>query len=214
MWLSNKLYGQKVSLKISAKMDDSSKKNKSERETALTKLDKDQTALLVIDVQDKLIQAIDKKEIILSSIKKLIAASNILQFNKFFTEQNPMRLGSTINLLVENESIHPYSKMDFSCTACDELMRTLENKNIKNLVLCGIESHICVQQTAIDLIRRGYIVFIVIDAIGSRKAIDNDAAIRRLEMSGAIATTSESIIFEWCRTAERKEFKAISSLIK
>ena len=184
------------------------------KEPILVNMEQNLTALLIIDVQERLIKAIDKNDLIVRNIRKLILASNILKFDKFFTEQNPEKLGTTINTLLENEDIHVYTKMSFSCIACNDLIKSLEDKKIKNLVLCGIESHICVQQTAIDLMNKGFNIFIAIDAIGSRKSIDNYTAIRRLETSGAIATTCESIIFEWCITADRKEFKAISKLIR
>ena len=184
------------------------------RECMLVKMEQNLTALLIIDVQERLIKAIDKNGLIVRNIRKLILASNILKFDKFFTEQNPEKLGTTINKLVGDEDIHVYTKMSFSCIVCNDLIKSLEDKKIKNLVLCGIESHICVQQTAIDLMNKGFNIFIAIDAIGSRKSIENHTAIRRLEASGAIATTCESIIFEWCMTADRAEFKAISKLIR
>ena len=85
---------------------------------------------------------------------------------------------------------------------------------ICNILICGFETHICVQQTALDLLNSDFNVFIPIDAVGSRVLIDHKTALKRLESAGAIISTTESVIFEWCKTADRQEFKLISQLIK
>ncbi len=172
------------------------------------------TALLVIDVQKKLIKPITQQEKILANIIKLIEACKILNIKKFFTEQNPDKLGETIDYLLDKDKDIRYSKLSFSCAKCEMLMRVLEGQTFANIVLCGIETHICVQQTALDLIKKGFRVYIAIDAVNSQDSIDHEVSIRRLECAGAIISTSESIIFEWCKSADRVEFKQISRLIK
>ena len=195
-------------------MNNKNIENNSPKESTLAQIENKTTALLIIDVQERLITSIKHKEIILYNIKKLIEAVNILKVEKFFSEQNPEKLGPTSNLIGCGQEIHAHTKMSFSCISCTELITTLKERNIENLILCGVESHICVQQTAIDLRKTGFNIFITIDAIGSRKEIDHLTAIRRMEHAGIVATTTESAIFELCRTAERKEFKLISNLIK
>ncbi|WP_320667988.1 hydrolase [Prochlorococcus sp. MIT 1307] len=172
------------------------------------------TAIIVIDVQEKLAKAIENKDDILFNIRKLIDAGIILNIPQFFTEQNPHKLGETVKLLGDYKNKNTFSKMSFSCFKCSALINKIENLSLKNILLCGVETHICVQQTALDFIANGFNVFIAADSVGSRNNIDHITALRRLEKAGAIISTTESIIFEWCRNAERSEFKGISELIK
>lgn len=176
---------------------------------------KDQdTVLLVIDVQEKLISSIQKKKEVIWNIKRLIKASQILSLNTIFSEQNPLKLGRTIeDLKITNES-KLHAKMSFSCCKCNEIMHTLKKYRKRNILICGVETHICVQQTCIDLLSMGYQPHIVIDAVSSRKSIDHETAIRKLDSCGIFLTTTEAAIFEICGTANRDEFKEISMLIK
>tara|TARA_Y100001968_G_scaffold324209_1_gene363104 strand:+ start:407 stop:979 length:573 start_codon:yes stop_codon:yes gene_type:complete len=172
------------------------------------------TILLIIDVQEKLIPVINNKERLIFNIQKLIKASNILGLDIIYSEQNPERLGTTLTSIKEKENNNVFSKMAFSCCNCKNLMNFIKSEGKKNVLICGVETHVCVQQTCIDLIREGYIPHIVIDAISSRKLVDHEISIRKLELSGTILTTTETAIFELCQTAERIEFKPISKLIK
>ena len=83
----------------------------------------------------------------------------------------------------------------------------------RHVVLCGLETHVCVAQTAIDLLAGGYAVFAVVDAIASRHRLDHDVALRRLEGAGVMPTTTEAVLFEWCRTAEHPQFKSVRGLL-
>ena len=172
------------------------------------------TAILIIDVQNKLIEVVKGKDMILFNIKRLIEASDILNIVKFITEQNPDKLGNTHDLIRDSKQPIAYSKMSFSCVGCDPLMSSLRKNKIRNILLCGIETHVCVQQTALDLIGNGFNIFVASDAVGSRHTIDHKTALRRLESSGAIISTVESVIFEWCKSADRSEFKKISEIIR
>ncbi len=187
---------------------------KKERKSLAIRLDEGSSALLIIDVQDKLIKGINNKEIILYNIKKLIDTSNILKIHNFFTEQYPLKLGTTVQSITKDNQKKIFSKLSFSCLGCNELLNTIQKSKVKNLILCGIETHVCVLQTSLDLIDKGFNVFISLDATGTRKSIDHEVAIRRLELNGAIVSTTESIIFELCKTADREEFKSISEIIK
>ena len=172
------------------------------------------TLLMIIDVQEKLVQSIKNKQDILFNIKQLIDAANLLSVSKFFSEQNPSKLGPTVSLLSKSAKDIMASKMSFSCIKCGELQRILLDRNIRNLLLCGIETHVCVQQTALDFLNQGFNVHIAIDGVGSRNDLDHQTALKRIESAGGIITTTESIIFEWCRNADRKEFRRISEIIK
>tara|TARA_Y100001968_G_scaffold322337_1_gene358247 strand:+ start:612 stop:1214 length:603 start_codon:yes stop_codon:yes gene_type:complete len=170
--------------------------------------------LLVVDMQERLIKAITKQEKLIFNIKKLVEAAYVLGINIVQTEQNPKKLGKTIKELEIRDCSKSFEKMSFSCCGSIDFVKFMENQKIKNVLICGIESHVCVEQTSIELLQLGYNVFIAADATGSRNLIDHDIAIRRIENSGAIITSTEGAIFEWCKTAEREEFKPISSIIK
>ncbi len=172
------------------------------------------TALLIVDCQEKLMPGIDNNQNIIFEIKKLIDACKTLNIKTYHTEQNPEKLGSTIEEIRVNLDNDSYSKMAFSANECNDLKEDFNNNNIESIILCGIETHICILQTALDFISEGYNIIIPRDAIGSRKDIDNETGFLRLCNSGAIPATTESTIFELCKTAKRKEFKEITKIIK
>ena len=174
----------------------------------------DNTVLLIIDVQDKLLKNVFNKDIIIRNIKKLIEASNILGIKVLSTEQNPLKLGNTTQDIRISLQTKPSEKFSFSCSECKSIKEIIRSESIKNVMLCGVESHICIQQSALELTRYDLNVFVSIDAIGSRKSLDHDIAIKRLISNGINVTSTESAIFEWCNTSDRREFKEISNLIK
>jgi len=182
-------------------------------EKSSDKLSPKVNALLVIDVQEKIIRAIFKKDLITKNIKKLIDAYQILEENIFISEQNPLRLGETIPELLPKARFKKIEKMEFSLGNIQDFLNELKNKKISNLIVCGIETHICIQQTALDCLQKGFEVILISDAMGSRNRVDHEIALQRMTQSGAILTTTESIIFELCKTADREEFKEIRNII-
>ena len=170
-------------------------------------------ALLIIDVQEKIISAIFDKDSITKNIKKLIDAYQILEENIFVSEQNPFKLGVTIPELLPKNGFKKIEKMEFSLANIREFLKELKNKKITNLIVCGIETHICIQQTVLDCLQKGFEVILVTDAMSSRNRVDHEIALQRMIQKGAILTTTESIIFELCKTADRKEFKEIRDII-
>ena len=170
-------------------------------------------ALLIIDVQEKIIRAIFNKDLIIKNIKKLTNAYQILEENIFISEQNPLKLGKTIPEILPKTRFKKIEKMVFSLANIQDFLNELKNKKITNLIVCGIETHICIQQTALDCLQKGFEVILISDAMGSRNRVDHEIALQRMNQSGAILTTTESIIFELCKTADRKEFKEIRNII-
>ena len=170
-------------------------------------------ALLIIDVQEKIIRAIFNEDSITKNIKKLIDAYQILEENIFVSEQNPLKLGATITELLPKVGFKKIEKMEFSLANIQEFLKELKNKKITNLIVCGIETHICIQQTVLDCLKKGFEVILISDAMGSRNRVDHEIALQRMTQSGATLTTTESIIFELCKTADRKEFKEIRNII-
>ena len=170
-------------------------------------------ALLIIDIQEKIIRPIFNKDSIIKNIKKLINAYQILEENIFISEQNPLKLGVTIPELLPKAGFKKIEKLEFSLANIQEFLIELKNKKITNLIVCGIETHICIQQTALDCLQKGFGVILVSDAMSSRNKVDHEIALQRMTQMGAIITTTESIIFELCKTADRKEFKEIRNII-
>jgi len=102
----------------------------------------------------------------------------------------------------------------FSCRECDSTFKELSSQGVHNLLICGIESHICVAQSSLDLLSQGFNVFVCVDAVGARHAIDHETALRRLENSGVVLTTTEAVLFEWCEKSGSDQFKQISKIVQ
>ena len=174
----------------------------------------EETLLLILDMQEKLISNIKGNQLLIFNIKKLIESCDLLNVRIAFTEQNPLKLGKTLETILESREYPVFEKMDFSCSKNNSFIDYINEYNFKNIIICGIESHICILQTSIELIEKGLNILIPKDAIGSRNEIDNDTAFLRLIMSGAIASTTESLICELCKTSSRKEFRDVSKILK
>jgi len=170
--------------------------------------------LLIIDVQERIINPIENKELIVSNIETLLEAYQLLGDKIYISEQNPSKLGTTLNNLIPKTNFEIFEKMNFSVAKDEKLIQALKNDKIKNLIICGFETHICIQQSVLDLLNQNLNIYIVTDAMSSRKYTDHNISIKRMISKGAILTTTESIIFEMCETASRQEFKAISNIIK
>jgi len=184
-----------------------------DQEISSYKLSSKVNALIIIDIQEKIIRPIFNKDLIIKNIKKLIDAYQILEENIFISEQNPLKLGETIPELLPKARFKKIEKIVFSLANIQDFLNELNYKKINNLIVCGIETHICIQQTALDCLQKGFEVILISDSMGSRNRVDHEIALQRMTQSGAILTTTESIIFELCKTADRKEFKEIRNII-
>ena len=128
------------------------------------------------------------------------------------SEQYPQGLGPTVGALAQQLGPVP-AKLTFSCGGCPELTRWLDElatRRVHKLLLCGIEAHVCVQQSAMDLMTEGFDVYVAVDAVGSRHDIDYRFALQRMDSAGATLTTTEAALMEWCERAGTPEFKQIS----
>jgi nicotinamidase-related amidase len=173
----------------------------------------DDTVLLVIDVQEKLMRLLPRRRRIIWNIRRLIDAARVLDVSVLATEQYPQGLGGTEPELASRLGPSP-AKLGFSCASCPEVMGSIESSGVLKVLAVGIEAHVCVQQTVLDLLSASYRVYVAVDAVGSRSAIDCDTALRRMDSSGATLTTAESAMFEWCQAAGTPRFKAISALVR
>lgn len=171
------------------------------------------TALLVVDVQTKLIGLIPDHLRIVWNIGRLIDGAHILDLPVAATEQYPQGLGPTTAELADGlEDIH--SKMTFSCASCVEIFEKLSRRGVHKILVAGIEAHVCVQQTVLDLLAGGFRVYIPVDGVGARHEIDRDTALRRMDSAGATLTSTEAALFEWCVVSGTPEFKQISALVR
>ncbi len=171
------------------------------------------TGLLVVDVQAKLVPAILEHRRLVWNVRRLLDAAKLLALTVAATEQYPRGLGRMVAPLGEYFSVVP-EKSRFSCGECGEIFAPWDAAGVHRVLLCGIETHVCVQQTALDLLAAGFRVYLAVDATGARYRLDHDVALRRMESSGVVLTTTEAAMFEWCGRADRGEFKAISALAK
>jgi len=174
----------------------------------------DDTGLLVVDVQTRLIAVQHEGERVVWNVRRLLDGAKILGMSSAATEQYPEKLGGTVPELAERLTSSPQSKLAFSCGGCDEIFSTWRAADIHRVLVCGIETHVCVQQTVLDLLAAGFQVMIAVDAVSSRFLIDHKTALRRMETSGALLTTTEAALFEWCGKAGTAEFRGISALAK
>ncbi len=179
------------------------------------RLIKEDAILLAVDFQEKLMPAIKNNEEIAKTIAKLAKGCQVLDVPILVTQQYTKGLGDTIPELKEEINEFNYiEKSTFSCCGGSDFMDVLKATGKKTVILTGVESHICVQQTCLDLLENGYKVFLVYDAIGSRKNQDLKYAGRRMCDAGAIGTTYESVLFELTGGATNPAFREISKIVK
>ncbi len=173
------------------------------------------SALVVVDVQEKFVPHIFEYELVLKNCGILIKGAELLGMPVTLTEQNPQKLGSTVE---ELKSLLPNTKViekiEFSCFGAEEFRNHIKDSGKKTIILCGIESHICVLQTAIDLKSAGYTPVVVWDAISSRFQLNKKLALKRLIQEGVLVTSTESVLFELMETFANPASKDISKLIK
>jgi nicotinamidase-related amidase len=185
------------------------------QEIQIMRIAKESCIAVVIDIQEKLFPHMDGHEDLLKRCLTLLKGFNVLDIPILLTEQYPKGLGSTLPQITnELKGIAPVEKIAFSC--CDEknFKTRLEESGATQVIICGIEAHVCVLQTVIDLTQMGLVPVVVADCISSRNPLDKEIAIERMRAEGALITTSESILFELARVAGTEQFKKISNLVK
>ncbi|CAF1240852.1 unnamed protein product [Adineta steineri] len=177
-------------------------------------LSRETSVLLLCDMQDKFRPTIKYFPQIVETSNKLLQACKILDIPYVVTEQYPKGLGRTVTEL-EIGDVKPFEKTLFSMCTPDVISYIKEQvKDFKTAIICGLEAHACVLQTAIDLLSQGYTVYIVVDAVSSRSLTDRMYAFDHMRQAGAFLTTFESIILQLTQDASHPKFKQIQQLIK
>ncbi len=179
-------------------------------------LSRDNATLIVVDVQGKLAQLMNDKESLFVNLRKVISGAQIMKIPVLWNEQNPEKLGRTIPELDEllRLSCEPWSKLSFSCCGNPAFLEKLEESGRREAILVGIEAHVCVYQTARDLLDHGFRVEVIADAVSSRSVENKQIALERLARLGVGVSSTEMLLFELLRTAEAPEFRKVQQIIK
>jgi nicotinamidase-related amidase len=173
----------------------------------------DNAVLVVIDVQDKLLVKIPTAAVLVRNTAFLLDVARLLEVPVRATEQYPKGLGPTTAELARRLTAPLPTKTAFSCCGAGTFLDELKVLQRPNAILAGMETHVCVAQTALDLLDAGLHVFLPVDALTARSAVDHDAALRRLEQAGAVPTSAEAVAFELLADASHPQFKAVSKLV-
>jgi nicotinamidase-related amidase len=169
--------------------------------------------LLLVDLQVRLLATIGRSPRVVANAARLARAASALNMPTWATEQYPQGLGPTCDEIVGLVPAR-IEKTAFSCLGAPALVEQIQGRGLRHITLAGVEAHVCVAQTALDLLSLGLVVQVPADAVGSRSESDAKFAMRRLERAGAVITTTEAVLFEWIEDARHPSFKLISGLVK
>jgi nicotinamidase-related amidase len=175
----------------------------------------DGSLLLIVDVQGNLARMMANREALFANLQRMVKGALALGLPIVWAEQLPDKLGPTIPEIAALLPEHrPIPKCTFSCGGNDELMAAINATGRKQVLLTGIETHICVYQTAVDMVKRGFEVEVIADAVGSRIAGNRDIGLQKMRAAGAAIGCTEGALFELMRTAEHPAFRAIQQAVK
>lgn len=178
-------------------------------------LQKEETVLVLIDVQGKLAEIVDNSEFVIHNIAKMTEGVQILDIPVLSLEQYPKGLGPTTEKVAQKlQNQKPIEKITFSAYDTPEFVEQLEKTGRKKVLLAGIETHICVYQTAVHLLQNGYEVEVLADCVSSRTAKNSEIGLQKMMQLGAKVTSVEMALFEMLQVAKGDQFKAISKLVK
>ncbi|MHB0971339.1 MAG: hydrolase [Thermoanaerobaculia bacterium] len=184
----------------------------------MRRLDRTKAALAVIDIQERLLPVIDRHDEVAKNAELLIRGAHVLQVPVLLTEQYVKGLGPTVaslkHALEESGGYEPMEKLCFSSYGCAAFETKLRELGRSQVILCGIETHVCVYQTALDLLDAGFAVWVVADAVSSRRAENRTIALERMMQEGVKLASTEMALFELTGVAGTDEFKAISRLVR
>jgi len=168
--------------------------------------------LIIIDVQDRLVDTIAEHVSVVRNVSTLIKAARALDVPILVTEQE--KLGVTVTELNASLGIRPFQKSSFSCCGDTKFMNELQSCGKRTVIVCGIETHICILQTVLDLLNQSFVVLVVRDATSSHNIIDRETALERMRDAGAGLTTTETIIYELTADSRNESFRKILDIVK
>lgn len=181
----------------------------------IIRFNKEDTILVVIDVQEKLMPAMADREKVERQNVKLVSGMGVLGIPKFVTTQYSKGLGPTVAPVAEALGEHQsFEKVTFSAYKTEEFKKALDESGRRTVVITGVEAHVCVEQTALDLVEAGYKVALALDCVASRTEESIRASVMTLQAAGVVITCAESVLFELTESAKAPEFKTISAIVK
>jgi nicotinamidase-related amidase len=175
---------------------------------------KDDTVFIMIDIQEKFLPVIYDIQSVIENANRVVKSSSILNIPLIITEQYPKGLGPTIDEIQIEDNQSVIEKITFDCFGCDEFAYALDSLNRKCLIIFGIEAHVCILQTCLRAVEKGYEVYVIADAVSSRTQNNRNIALERMRQSGVFVASTEMILFQLMDRAGTDEFKAISKLVK
>jgi nicotinamidase-related amidase len=178
-------------------------------------LSKSGTVLVIFEMQERLVPAVQDNKKVLENIMNMVRAAKILKLPIVLTEQYPKGLGLTVPEL--NELLggpKPIEKLSFSAFGSEEFKNRLVELDAKTLILCGLECHICINQTALEGVQEGYNIHVLADATSSRTREDYEVGLEKIRQGGAVVTTTETAIYELMKVAKTDEFDKILKVLK
>jgi nicotinamidase-related amidase len=179
------------------------------------RLTRTRAGLVVVDIQERLLPAIFEKERVLQNVLRLIQGAAILKVPVFATEQYRKGLGPTVpEVAAAIPAFAPLEKVAFSACGAAGFLTALKNRKVSETILCGIEAHVCVSQTCLDLLDDGFRVFVAADAVSSRTPENYRVGLGRMRAAGAVIVSTEMVLFELLEQAGTAEFKQILNLVK
>ncbi|MDP6047176.1 MAG: hydrolase [Phycisphaerae bacterium] len=174
----------------------------------------DNTVLLIIDIQGKLASLMHKKDRLFENTERILRAAKVLGLEVICTEQYPDGLGATVPQIAEHVDVEPISKLAFSCCGEEAFQTALKQTGRKQVLIAGIETHICVYQTTMDLLADGYQVYVLTDAVSSRTKANRKLGLERMKEAGVTHTSVEMALFEMLKIAKGDQFKEIARIVK
>lgn len=179
------------------------------------RIEREKTIGIVIDIQERLVPVMEEKEVLIENCSILIKGLKQLGVPLIVTQQYTKGLGETVSEIKSLfENFKYFEKKDFSCYSEPEIVEAVNQTDARFVILCGIESHVCVLQTAVDIKDAGYIPVVVMDCVSSRFYDNIDLAAERFRYEGIMMSSYESLLFELTKSAGTPEFKEISKLVK
>ena len=179
---------------------------------------RESSVLVVVDVQEPFVKAMEEREAVTKNISTLIHVARINEVPVIVTEQTAAKLGPTVpelaSVLTELQVYDPIDKQAFSCCASPEFIQRVYDTGRDTLIITGVEGHVCIQQTTLDALNLGYKVHVVSDAVTSRRPHDLDVAMEKLRHAGAIISSTEMIAYEWLGEGGTPQFKAAMQHLK
>lgn len=185
----------------------------------MMRMHRERSQLLIVDMQEKLLPVINRADSVLANCQRVIRMARRLDVPMTISEQNPKGIGHTVEAVRETagSGVPVLTKAHFSCMrdeAFCEHIGKLREAGRNQVVLVGIEAHVCVTQTALDLLAGGYETFVVADAVSSRTAENRELALQRMRQAGAIVVDNEAVMFEWLEKAGTPEFRDLLPMLK